>query len=141
MKNFLNKLLIPFAIVHIRIIQYRYKRITTKSYHNGTSQKTAILRLLQAKEYYYKTQFEAWGKFHPNFSFSYNEYKKHIEFIDWLFPEKDFKEHDIVIWYKPEAVTYYHNKIFNLSKHAHTSYETEIPKQLKKWRQETRKTW
>jgi hypothetical protein len=138
MKNFLNKLLIPFAIIHIRIIQYRYKKITTQNYSNRVNQNIAILQLLQAKEYYYKRQFDAWGKFHPKFSFSNDEYKKHITFIDWLFPEKNFKEWDIVIWHKPEAVTYYHNKIFNLSKHAHTCYEKEIPKQIKKWRQESR---
>jgi hypothetical protein len=97
------------------------------------------LILLQTKEYYYHEQFDAWGKFHPEFSFSHEQMISHIKFMNWLFPEKDFKEWDIVIWHNPQAVTYYHNKIFDLQKSKSTLYEIEIPKQIKKWKQDSEK--
>lgn len=134
MKNLLNKLLIPFAIIHIRIIQYCYKKITTENYSNRTNQNIAKLELLQAKEYYYENQFEAYGKFYP--SFSQIGIKNHIRFMNWLFSEKEFKEWDIVIWYNPRAVTYYHNKIFRLQNNVSSLYEIDIPKQIKKWKQD-----
>lgn len=127
-----NLILFPFAIIHVRIIQYRYKKITTGNYYNRTNRNLAILELLQAKEYYYKQQFSPWGKFHPSCSFSL----KDMKFLNWLFPEKNFKEWDIIIWHNPEAVTYYHNKIFKLQGGKSCLYEIEIPKQLKKWREE-----
>ena len=46
-----------------------------------------------------------------------------------LFPQKDFKELDIVVWYNPVAVTYYHNKI-----EADIAYALEIEAQLKEWK-------
>ncbi len=136
MKNLFNKLLIPFAIIHIRMIQWRYKKITTGNYCNQSNQNIAILRLLQAKEYYYKNQFDSHGKFHPKFSYRNGEYQKHIQYMNWLFPEKEFNEWDIIIWYNPEAVTYYHNKIYTLQKGVSCRYEAEIPRQLKKWKLE-----
>lgn len=132
-KNFINFILIPFAIVRVRLIQYRYKHLTINNTGNRTNQILAELKLLQAKEHYYKTQFSAWGKYHPSFSFSSNEYLKHLKFINWLFPEKNFEEVDIVIWYHPEAVTYYHNKIFKLQDNVASNYANEIKKQIKEW--------
>ena len=134
--SFLNKLLIPFAIIHIRIIQYRYKQITTKNYGAQTNQNLAKLQLLQAKEYYYEEQFNAWGKFHPSFSFSLKEMQKHIKFMNWLFPEKQFKEWDIIIWHNQRAMPYYHNKIWKLQNGIGFMYELEIPRQIKEWKQE-----
>lgn len=128
------RLLIPFVIIHIKIIQYRYKQITVKNYGNRNTPLTALLKLLQAKEYYYKTQFSAWGKYHPEFTFSPNQLIRHKKFMNWLFPEKDFKEWDHVIEYNPEAVTYYHNKIYTLNKGKTTIYHKEIRNQLKTWR-------
>ena len=52
-----------------------------------------------------------------------------------LFPQKEcFEELDIVVWYNPEAVTYYHNKIWELSKQRPPIYEKEIKNQLIKWK-------
>jgi hypothetical protein len=122
--------LIPFAIIHIRIIQYRYEQITTKNPNAHTNSNISKLKLLQAKEYYYEQQFNAFGKFHPSFAFSFKEMKRHIKFMNWLFPEKKFKEWDIVISHNPRAVTYYHNKIFKLQNGVGCLYELEIPRQL-----------
>jgi hypothetical protein len=135
MNKFLNILLIPFAIIHIRIIQYRYKKITTENYGEQSNSNIAKLQLLQSKEYYYQSQFSAWGKFHPSFSFSQSKLKRHIKFMDWLFPEKDFKQWDIIVWHNPRAVTYYHNKIYNLQKGVSSLYDVEILKQIKEWRE------
>ena len=134
MNKILNILLIPFAIIHIRIIQYRYKKITTENYTQQSNSNLAKLKLLQAKEYYYECQFSAWGKFHPSFSFRGNEYDKHIKYMNWLFPEKDFKQWDIVVWHNPRAVTYYHNKIYHLQKGVGCMYDVEILKQIKEWK-------
>lgn len=138
-KNFLYQLLIPFVIIHIRIIQYRYKHISVNNPGNQNSQLCSTLELLQAKEYYYETQFSAWGRFHPSFSFSGNQMYRHLKFMNWLFPEKDFKEWDLVIWQNPRAVTYYHNKIWDLSKQRPPIYEIAIPEQLKNWKHESQK--
>jgi len=43
------------------------------------------------------------------------------------------EESNIVVWHNPEAVTYYHNKIWDLSKECPPIYEREIKKQLIKW--------
>lgn len=134
MKKLLNKILIPFAIVHVRIIQYRYKKITLSNINNQTSSNITVLELLQAKEYYYERQFESWGKFHPKFSYNNRQLRRHNKFMNWLFPEKNFKELDIVVWHNPRAVTYYHNKIFALQGNISSMYEVEIKSQLKQWR-------
>jgi len=139
MNNFFNKILIPFAIIHIRIIQYRYKKITIENQDNQSNSNIQKLILLQSKEYYYERQFDSWGKFHPNFSYSNKGLKSHIKFMNWLFPQKDFREWGIIIWYNPKAVTYYHNKIYNLQNGVSPLYEVEIPKQIKKWKQESEK--
>ena len=54
--------------------------------------------------------------------FFQNRYMKTIKvskdekYFRKLFPQKeDFEELNIVVWHNPEAVTYYHNKIFELS--------------------------
>lgn len=121
----------------MRIIQHRYKQITTDNSGNRTNRNLAVLRLLQAKEYYYRCQFSAWGKFHPGFTFSERSMRRHYAFMNWLFPEKNFKEWDTIIWHKSEAVTYYHNKIWDLQKGVGTLYELEIPRQIKKWKDES----
>jgi len=125
-----------FAIIHIRIIQYRYKKITLGNCGNHTNSNIAKLKLLQAKEYYYHCQFSPNGKYLARFAFSNAEYKAHLIFMNWLFPIKDFKEWEIVIWHNPEAITYYQNKIFNLQKGVSTSFENEITAQILKWRKE-----
>ena len=130
----LYKLEIPFAILRIRYIQYRYKKITTKNYMNQSSSNLSKLLLLQMKEHYYNRQFESWGKYHPDFSYNETSLSDHRKFMNWLFPEKDFKEWDILIWHNPEAVTYYQNKIFNLMNGKQPLYEVEIPNQIKAWK-------
>ena len=49
------------------------------------------------------------------------------------YSKKDFEELEIVVWYNPEAGTYYHNKIFDLSKGATPIYSSSINNQLKKF--------
>jgi len=130
----LYKLEKPFAILRIRYIQYRYKNITTKNYTNQSSPNLSKLLLLQMKEHYYKRQFDSWGKYHPDFAYDETGLSNHRKFMNWLFPEKDFKEWDILIWHNPDAVCYYQNKIFDLMKGRQPLYEVEIPEQLKAWK-------
>lgn len=141
LRNFFNYIQIPFAILRIRWIQNRYKYITLNSAGRHSNQVLADLRLLQAREGYYKDSFESWGKYHPDFSYSQGEYAKHLQFMDWLFPEKDFEEIDIVIWYKPEAIAYYHNRIYKLNGDRGTLHHYEILKQIKKWKKEREKDY
>ena len=88
----------------------------------------------RAKEYYYRSQFDSWGKYHFKFSYSRDEYIRHLRFLNWLFPEKDFKQWDVVVWHNPEAVTYYHNLIFELAHGKVPHWRLEILNQIKKWR-------
>jgi hypothetical protein len=101
---------------------------------NHSNQNIAKLILLQAKEYYYYQQFSPHGKYLPQCAFSHAEYEVHKMFMNWLFPLKDFIEWDIVVWHHPEGVTYYQNKIFNLTKGVTPCYEKEIISQIKMWR-------
>ncbi len=140
MIRLLNKFLIPFAIVHLRIIQHRYKKITINNYHNRSNSNYAKLELLQAKEYYYHVQFDSWGKFHPRFSYNQREYLKHYRFMEWLFPQKTFEEWDLVIQRHPKAITYYQNKIFTLKNEKSTPYHIEIQEQMRKWRKQEQKS-
>lgn len=129
----MNNLLRYFAILHVRWIQYRYKKITLSAQCQHTNQNIAVLQLLQAKEYYYKQQFSPWGKYTPRYAFSDAEHKKHKAFMKWLFPDKDFEEWDILVEHHPEAITYYQNKIFGLSKGVTPRHYYDIIHQLKQW--------
>jgi len=117
------------SILIIKFLQRRYKAISLKNTHNQTNQILAKLKLIQSILYYFKSQFGAWGYFHPSCFWS----DKDENYFRKLFPEKDFEELDIVVWHNPDAVTYYHNKIFQLSKQCPPNYELEIKKQLIKW--------
>ena len=48
-----------------------------------------------------------------------------------LFPPKDFEELELLTWSNPEAVTYYHNKLYKAN--IHPNYKVEIKQQLIKW--------
>ena len=81
--------------------------------------------------YFFKTQFNAWGYFHPDCVWS----KQDEEYFRKLFPQKDdFEELDIVVWHNPEAVTYYHNEIYRLNQGRATRYSEEIKRQLIEWK-------
>lgn len=119
------------TVLYVKYLQKRYKTISLKNRYNQTNQVLATLTLIQAKLYYFKSQFQAWGYFHPDCVWT----EKDEKFFNKLFPEKDFEELNIVIWYNPAAVTYYHNKIYELSKGKTPVYEREIKSQLKKWKE------
>tara|TARA_R110000851_G_scaffold63075_6_gene144419 strand:- start:438 stop:827 length:390 start_codon:yes stop_codon:yes gene_type:complete len=123
-------LLKPFAILLVKHLQRKYKRITVNNSSNQTNQILCTLQLIQSKLYYYKRQFSAWGYFHPSCVWS----EKDELFFKKLFPVKDFEELEIVIWHNPEAVTYYHNKIYKLRKENNTNYTSEIETQLRNWK-------
>lgn len=127
---------IPFVILHLRYIQWKYKYITINNNGNQTSSNLARLGILQAWEEYYKKQFDSWGKYHYRFSYEDKTNKIHKDNMKWLFPEKNFKEWDIIIWHCYEAVTYYHNKIYRLNNDVSTHYSTDIKKQIKEWNKE-----
>ena len=133
MENIIRWILMPFAILHVKWIQYRYKQITENNIHfNHTNQVLSKLSLLQSKIYYYKSEFHAWGFYHPSCVWTY----KDEIFHNWLFPLIDFEEIEIVVWNNPEAVTYYHNKIYQLTGGADIDYEKEIIDQFKEWEEE-----
>ncbi len=52
---------------------------------------------------------------------------------DEIVLKKDFEELELVIEHNPEAVTYYKNKIFKLTKERPPYYAIEIKNQLIKW--------
>ena len=115
----------------VKYLQRKYKSITVKNiHHNHTNQVLAKLELIQSILYFFKSQFSAWGYFHPDCVWSQED----EIFFRKLFPEKDFEEMDIVVWQNPEAVTYYHNKIYHLTKGKSPIYAKEIEKQLKIWK-------
>ncbi len=125
---------LPLKFVSVLIVKYlqkRYKSISIKNRYNQSNQVLSKLKLIQAILYYFKSQFSAWGYFHPSCVWS----EKDEKYFRKLFPQKeDFEELNIVVWHNPEAVTYYHNKIWELSKQRPPIYEREIKKQLIKWK-------
>lgn len=119
----------PLAILIVRFLQYRYKHLSTSERY-WAGRPISRLQLLQAVLYFFKQQFNAWGYFHPDCSWSEKDERQFRK----LFPEKDFDEVEVVVWHNPEAVTYYHNRIFNLMKGRGINYEREIGQQLRKWK-------
>jgi hypothetical protein len=119
------------SVLIVKFLQKRYKSISIKNRYNQTNQVLSKLILIQAILYFFKSQFSAWGYFHPDCAWS----KKDERYFRKLFPQKeDFEELNIVVCHNPEAVTYYHNKIYELSKKHPPIYEIEIKKQLIKWK-------
>lgn len=119
------------SVLIVKFLQRRYKSISEKNRYNQSSQIIAKLILIQSILYYFKNQFSPWGYFHPDCSWS----EKDEKYFKRLFPQKeDFEELTIVVCHNPEAVTYYHNKIFKLSKERPTDYKREIKNQLMKWK-------
>lgn len=132
--SFSKFLKLPLRYVSVLIIKYlqkQYKSISVKNRYNQSSQVLSKLKLIQAILYYFKSQFSAWGYFHPSCIWSETDEK----YFRNLFPQKeDFEELTIVVWHNPEAITYYHNKIWELSKQRPPIYEKEIKNQLIKWK-------
>ena len=118
------------SVIIVKYLQKRYKSISIENRYNQTNQVLSKLKLIQAVLYYFKRQFNAWGYFHPDCGWS----EKDEKYFRKLFPQKDFEELDIVVWYNPEAVTYYHNKIWELSKQRPPLYSISIKSQLIKWK-------
>ena len=127
----MRRVLKPFTILIVKYLQKRYKKITIDNRHNQTNQVIAKLTLIQSILYFFKTQFSAWGYFHKDCVWTYEDGVKFRE----IFPDKDeFEEIDTVVHHNPEAVTYYHNKIYELTDHKPPCYEIEIKEQLLKWK-------
>lgn len=117
------------CISRIKYLQRKYKSLTEYALRGHQSNRTlSRLKFINAELYHYKSQFHAWGYFHPSCAWSKSD---EIHF-NKLFPKIDFKEVEIVVWHRPDAVTYYQNKIYTLSKGS-VNYESEIIAQLKKW--------
>ena len=117
------------AVLLVKYLQKKYKTLTL-SKQDTTNQFLNKLILIQSVLYYLKNQFEAWGYFHPDCIWT----EQDEVYFRKLFPEKDFYEIDVVVWHNPEAVTYYHNKIWTLKKGQNTDYHGEIRGQLKRWK-------
>ena len=125
------KIILRFlSVIFIKYLQRKYKSISIENRYNQTNQVLSKLKLIQSILYFFKSQFNAWGYFHPDCSWSENDEKQFRK----LFPQKDFEELEIVVWYNPEAVTYYHNKIFDFTKGATPIYSSSIKNQLIKWK-------
>jgi hypothetical protein len=128
---FLKLPLKGISVLIVKYLQKRYKTITVRNTNNQSNQVISKLILIQSILYYFKSQFKAYGYFHPSCVWS----KKDEQFFRKLFPKKDdFEEFKIVVWHNPEAVMYYHNEIWNLSKQKPPIYEKEIKKQLIEWK-------
>lgn len=119
-----------FAVILIKYLQQRYKSVSIKNKHNQTNQVLSQLKLIQSILYFFKNQFRAWGYFHPDCGWS----EKDEKYFRKLFPTKDFEELSIVVWYNPEAITYYHNKIYKLTNSCPPIFENDIKKQLIEWK-------
>lgn len=119
------------SVLIVKFLQKRYKSISIKNRYNQSTPVLAKLQLIQSVLYFFKTQFNAWGYFHPDCVWS----KQDEEYFRKLFPQKDdFEELDIVVWHNPEAVTYYHNEIYRLNQGRATRYSEEIKRQLIEWK-------
>ena len=119
-----------FAVLFIKFLQKRYKTLSISRRGQQSNRLLSQLILIQSILYFLKSQFSAWGYFHPSCVLS----KEDEIYFRNLFPQKDFLELDIVVWYNPEAVTYYQNKIYTLSKNCPPCYEIDIKNQLIKWK-------
>lgn len=131
-KQWLITLTIPIVVIKIRILQWRLKRVIVNNYDKQSNEKLNKAKRFQFLEYCREQQFKSWGKYHKRFCYDNKQSKKHSEAMSWLFPIKDYEMWDIVVWYNPRAVTFYHNKIYRYE--PHLSYHTQINNQLSKWR-------
>lgn len=102
----------PFEFLFLRLVQWRYKKITIKNRYNQSNRILAYLKLLVNIEEYYRSQYRPWGRFHPQFAHSHKQYAKHNKRMEWLFPKKNFEEMDIVLEEIPEYKTKLKNTIF-----------------------------
>lgn len=100
----------PFAIVLIKLLQYKYHKLTKKMTYNNTNQNISKIILLKHLLYYFKRQFQCWGYFHYDCTWS----EKDKRFYNWLFPIILYKQNDFALNHDPEAVTYYHNRLYTL---------------------------
>lgn len=101
------------AIWKIRRLQRKYKKLSLASKFNQTNDNLATLRLMVAREEYYKDQFSAWGKWCIQFSFDEEEYQIYLDFRNWLFPPKDFEERYEVLYVSDEAELIFRNHVFH----------------------------
>lgn len=122
----MRHLIRPLAIMYVKYLQYQYKKITEANYHNQTNRVLAHLKLINAKIYYMHTQLSPWGYFHPSSTISEEQRLA----LSKLFKVPMFRELETVVWYKPEAVTYYHNKIWNINRQKVPIYHKEINQYL-----------
>ena len=129
-----NYILKPLAIIIVKWLQKKYRKLSYK--HENCMQTQAInnLILIQSILYWFKKAFSAWGYFHPSMVWTANDEYKFRE----LFPEKDFREIPVVIEHNPEAILYYQNRIFELSRGRGKSssdsyYIKQCLKAAKKW--------
>lgn len=85
-----DTIVLPFVIIKLRIIQERYKYFSLKKDKKFVSK----LIVLQAKEEYYKYQFEATGKYYgfKRQPMTVETYMSQQEWIEFLFPPKSFFE-------------------------------------------------
>jgi len=120
MRIFRIALMLP-AMLYVKYLQSRYKRITINIRTNQTNRILGKLQLIQSKLYYFENEFSPWGYFHPSPVYGI----KYEKFLKSLFPPIDFKELEIIVWYNPRAVTYYRNKIWE-SGNKNVDYAKEI---------------
>lgn len=125
------------AICLVKYLQKRYRNKSERWLYKQTNQHTNQLILIQSILYFFKIEFSAWGYFHPSCIWTNQD---EIEFRK-LFPEKKFKELEIVVCRNPESMNYYHNEIFRLQRNNGVQkfmggvdyHAREIKKQLKEW--------
>ena len=99
----------PFTIVLIKLLQWIYKRKTISMEYEMSNRNIAKIVFLKHLLYYYKQQFHAYGYYHISCTWS----NKYDNFYKWLFPIINYKENYFAINHNPEAITYYHNQLYN----------------------------
>jgi len=117
------------TILLIRFLQHRYIVLSDESTRKSVTTTSSALILIQSILYYFKQQFSPWGYFHPDCAWSIRDKERYNK----LFPIKEIKENEIVVWHNPEAVVYYHNTIYTLRKGRNLNYKAEIERQLRQW--------
>lgn len=116
------------VIILIKRLILKAKYITINNNGNHTNMVLNELKYIQYKLFYYKSLLSPYGVYHKSCGWSDEKQKE----LNSLFSEKDYEPIDIVLWYHPEAVTYYRNRIYYLENNDRRK-KLSLIDQLKQW--------
>lgn len=123
------QLLLRPTIWFVKFLRKRYSTLTERYLFKQSNSHLNQLIFLQSLIYYFKVEFKCWGFFHPNCVRSEHQRK----YVKYLFPLAK-KDLGLVLIHHPDAVTYYHNKMYDAGdRRWPNEIANEISKQLIKW--------